>query len=226
MRGDLDFHWLRPVDGVPWPWRGGVPVGLPWQEPSLTTSDRDEAGEFLPVDCLPMNTGSDGPILSDYARMVLEDLLLPAGEFWPVQVLGHQYWWFNCLASLDALDLARTDADWDEVEGEWGSFRWISVPRTLEFQADVVASAPAIFRVPEFPQGVLFGGEELSRAISEYDLTGFRMDLVWSSSGGGVTDPAGFDLSEAFNEAAPGEAARKRARARAALQQRSAEANN
>ena len=85
-----------------------------------------------------MNTGSDGPILSDFARNVLDDILSPAGEFWPVQVLGHQYWWFNCLASVNALDVDRTDADWDEVDGEWGSFRWISVPRALEFQTEVV----------------------------------------------------------------------------------------
>ena len=192
LRGDLDFHWLRPVDEAPWPWRGGVPVAQSWQEPSLTTSDEDDANEFLPVDCLPMNTGSDGPILSDYAKCVLEALLLPAGELWPVRVLGHRYWWFNCLARIDALDPDQTDADWDEVEGDWGSFRWISSPRTLEFRSEVVASAPVIFRVPEFPQGVLFGGEQLSQAIEEFGLTGFRLDSGVVVQRGWRERPCGF----------------------------------
>ena len=222
LQGDLDFHWLRPAGGGLWPWRGGVPATLPWKEPRLTVSDDDCATSFLPVDCLAMNTGSDGPVLSSYARDVLEEALISAGEVWPVRVLKHRYWWFNCLACVDALDAERTDADWDEVEGEQGPFRWISAPRRLEFRTDAVASAPAVFRVPEFPHGVLFAGDKLSGTICKYNLIGFRMDPVWSESGGGVMNPPAFGVGENFSTAALHGIAQKHALARAILEQRNA----
>lgn len=220
LQGDLDFHWLQPADGALWNCRGGVPVAVPWQAPRLLLSPDDAADEFLPVDCLSMNAGCDGPILSGYAREALGGLLAPAGEFWPVDVLGHRYWWFNCLATVEALDADRTDAEWDVVDGDWGQFRWITTPRQLAFLPMRVAAAPAVFRVPEFPQGALFVGDSIERAIEEYGLTGFKLDLVWSADEGGVRDPAGFGFAGVFEEQSAGDVARKRAWARAALQDR------
>jgi hypothetical protein len=218
VRGDLDFHWLRPAGNDGWSWRGGVPVSWAWTEPNLTVS---EAGaEFLAVDCLPMNTGCDGLILSGFARSVLGEMLRPAGEFWPVRVQGREYWWFNCLASVDALDPSGTEADWEEVSGDWGSLRWIATTRRLGFRAGAVRQAPPMFRIPEFPQGSLFASELLERTVERHRLTGFRFDLVWSSEAGGVPDPPGLGFAGVFEEAAPGDAVRKRARARAVLERR------
>lgn len=220
VRGDLDFAWLQPAGEGDWSWRGGVPVSWAWREPEFTLPAETIQQGFLPVDCLAMNTGADGLILSDYARDKLHDLLSPAGEFWPVRVLGHRYWWFNCLARVDGLDPARTEADWGVVEGEWGEFRWITSPRRLAFRVHSVRAAPTMFRVPEFPQGFLFGRESLERAVQTHRLTGFRFDLVWRESTGGVCDPPGFGFHGVFDDAAPGALARKRANARALLEQR------
>jgi hypothetical protein len=222
LRGDLDYHWLQPSEEAGWSWRGGVPVSFPWREPSFTLLDEDES-EFVPVDYLSMNTGCDGPILSDFARGVLADVMTPAGEFWPVTVLGRRYWWFNCLAQADALDLEATQAEWEVVRGDWGEFRWITLPRRLAFKREVVARAPAVFRVPQFPQGVLFGTERLERAVVAHGLTGFKLDLVWSAEQGGVQDPAGFGLEGIFDRRRASEVARKRARARATIGQREVE---
>ncbi|HXE53922.1 MAG TPA: DUF1629 domain-containing protein [Tepidisphaeraceae bacterium] len=223
--GDLDYHWLRPADGRDWDWRGGAPITFKWRTPELDLADVDrDPGEFVPVDCLLMSSGCDGPILSDFAREALGDLLQPAGEFWPVSVLGLRYWWFNCLAGVDALDRAATEADWDVVSGDWGEFRWITLPRRLAFRPEAVAGAPAVFRVPEFPQGVMLAREAVEDAVTRKGLTGFRLDLVWSAGEGGVRGPAGFGLNEAFEERALGEIARKRARARAVLDLRKAHA--
>ena len=224
LRGDLDFYWLQTLDDAPWPWRGGVPVESSWAEPTLTVSEKKLAETFLPVDCMSMNTGSDGPILSSYARDVLGEMLSPAGQFLPVRVQDHQYWWFNCLSCVSALDPERTDAEWNRIRVNENFYKWISVPRALEFQSEVVALAPNLFRIPEFPQGVLFGTEKLNYAIRRYKLTGFRMDTVWSSVEGGVRNPSGFDFSEAFTDRAPGEIARKRARVQATLKRRKNEA--
>ena len=169
-----------------------------------------------------MNTDGDGPLISRYARDGLGSLLAGAGEFWPVEVLGHEYWWFNCLTTADALDLAETDAEWGEVAGDWGGLRWIITPRRLAFRPEVVAAAPMAFRVPEFPHGALFVGEAVQQAVLGRGLTGFRLDLVWSSDAGGVRDPAGFGFGGAFDGAAAGLVERKRAAAREVLQERAA----
>jgi hypothetical protein len=219
VRGDIDFGCLCSMDNAPWPSKGGVLVQS-WTEPILTMCDDVE---FLPLDCMAMNTGSDGLILSSLARDTLQDILSPAGQFLPVRVLNYNYWWFNCVACVTGLDSERTDAEWEEVKGNWGTFRWISAPRTLEFHVDVVATAPSMFRVPEFPYGTLFGNEILKQAIANQNLTGFRMDRVWSKDHGGMTNPPGFDFSEAVRDLTTiTTVSHKRAEVRAILRQRSA----
>ena len=197
-----------------------------WQEPKLTVEAGDKESDFLPVDCFSMNTGSDGPLLSQYARDVLGEQLQDAGEFWPVEVLGYRYWWFNCLASVAALDPARTEAEWGVVDGEWGEFKWITSVQRLAFLPDAVDSAPAVFRIPEFPQGTLFSSEPLARAIDGNRLTGFQLDPVWSQDGGGVLHPSGFDLPGTLAEPDRAEISRKRAQARTTLDRRRAHANH
>ena len=144
VRGDPDFCYIRPTDNETWHWRSGVPVPLPWLEPSLTVSSESSNEEFLAVDCLPMDTGADGPIISDFARQVLELLLSPVGEFWPVRVLDRRYWWFNCLSCVNALDRAYTDAEWESVSGHWGEFRWITTVRRLAFRPTVAAQGSSL----------------------------------------------------------------------------------
>ena len=218
-RGDLAFSSLRPVPEGAWRWRGGAPVAHDWDEPRLTACD-GAPGEFIPVDCMAMSTGIDGFILSDFAREALDLLLRSAGEFWPVSVCGRRYWWFNCLASLEALDRRRTDADWSTVEGSWGSFRWITTTRRLAFQASKIRAAPVVFRVPEYPQGVLFSTERLDEAVVRHGLTGFRFDLIWSSRDGGVSDPPGVGLGGVFDDVPRNELERKRSDAKATLERR------
>lgn len=192
----------------------------PWRVPRLVLPADEEPGRFLPADCLPMNTGCDGPIISDFAREVLDILLRPAGEFWPVDVLGHRYWWFNCLAVAEALDTEQTEADWGSVESGPSEIRWILAPHKLVFHAGQVEGAPPMFRVPELPYGVLFARECVGQAVMRHQLTGFQLDQVWSSSDGGVSNPAGFDFSEAWPRVPAGKLERKRALARATLQER------
>src|SRR4051812_35597576 len=113
LRADLDYGWLQPVEPLAWRWRGGTPVSFKWRAPELGPRWTDGNQAFMAVDCLAMNTGCDGPILSDFAVQVLGRELHEAGETWPVRVLGERYWWFNCLATVSGLDPAKTDADWE-----------------------------------------------------------------------------------------------------------------
>ena len=222
IRSDLAFTLLRAVPEGSWRWRGGVPVAEPWEVPLLVGEEDGQA--FVPVDCFTMNTGSDGLILSEFARSVLDSTLSSIGEFWPVRVQDHSYWWFNCLACVDALDRAGTDADWGLVEGAWGSFRWITTTRRLAFEASAVQLAPAMFRVPEYPQGVLFCGDALSEVVTGHELTGFQFDVVWTSDGGGVANPPGVGLSDVFSAVDSAAIARARDRAVAILEGRTSRA--
>jgi len=181
----------------------------------------DPHPDFLPSDCFPMNTGTDGPILSDFARKSLELLLSPAGEFWPVQLLNRRYWWFNCLACVDALDTTLTDGDWETISGDWGTFRWMTSVTKLALRPTALTLAPSLFRLPEFPQGVLLGTELLQDAVTRSGLVGFRFDCLWSLSHGGVQNPPGFGLQEENRVSTFGELAHKRAQASATLAKRS-----
>ncbi len=84
------------------------------------------------------------------------------------------------------LDHENTDADWSAISGNWGSFRWISSTRRLEFESSKLEKAPMIFLVPEFPQGMLFANEELRSIVNKNRLTGFVFQPVWSKTTGGI----------------------------------------
>ena len=93
----------------------------PWEEVDFITAD-DAPADFIAVDCLTINTGADGFLISAFARDVLKPLVKNGCEFLPVHVFGVRYWWLNCLVQVEALDRERTDADWSVVDGIWGSF--------------------------------------------------------------------------------------------------------
>ncbi len=219
VRSDRAFTLLRPVSEALWRWRGGAPITDTWTGSELTVSEGAE-GDFIGVDCLELISGADGFILSEFAREKLDELLSGAGEFWPVTVVGRPYWWFNCLASVDALDRERTDADWNVVRGDWGSFSWITTTRRLAFDRSHILSAPAVFRVAEYPQGVLFATEALVSAVKRHELTGFRLDQVWSEDEGGVPDPPGVGLAGVFEVQNATDLRRRRATAASVLERR------
>lgn len=198
----MAFSLLRAVPEGSWRWRGGVPVTDGWEVPSLVSCEDTEA-TFIPVDCLTMNTGTDGLILSEFARSTLGPLLSAAGEFWPVRVFERSYWWFNCLACVEALDRAGTDAEWGLVDGEWGTFRWITATRRLAFLPAKLEGAPAMYRVPEYPQGALFCSDTLVEAVGAGGLTGFQFDMLWSTEGGGVADPPVLGMADLFDDPDP-----------------------
>ena len=212
---------LRPVRECAWQARGGFAVSKPWKEVEFANLD-DKAADFIAVDCLMMNTGADGFLVSAFARDILSPLVKKGGQFWPVRVSGSSYWWLNCLAQVDALDREGTDADWSVVDGTWGSFSWITTIRRLAFRMSQVRRAPLLFRVPEFPQGMLFAGDELQTVVKTHGLTGFKFDLVWSADDGGVVDPAGVGFSDLLEPTSRGDVERRRDLAREILTRRHA----
>ena len=219
VRGDPAFSMLRPVHDHLWTARGGNAVVDPWDEVDFTGLS-DTSDEFIAADCLTMNTGTDGFLLSGFAKEALSPLLFGIGQFLPVRVMGQPYWWLNCVALVEALDRSKTDADWSVVSGDWGSFSWISTTRRLAFRPSRLKSAPVLFRIPEFPQGVLFALDRLRFAVAEHGLTGFKFDPVWSTRGGGVLDPAGLGFGGMFDSVSDADVGQIRQAARDTLSKR------
>ncbi len=177
LRGADDEGALRSIDGFQWAGRGGVSFAGLWPTPALSTHD---GLRWRRLDCFALSAPVDGVVLSDASVTALADLVLGAGEFWPVLVEGFRYRWLNVLAEADVLS--------DTTEGVWAEGFLVSV-RRLVFRPAALAAAPSIFRVPELPSGYLFVRERFVSAVA--DLSGFRFDLVWSAAGGGVADAPG-----------------------------------
>ena len=193
LRGDFALGMVEAASGDIWQAPGGTFIQK-WKEPSLIKVGFANE-EFIAADCLIMNTGADGVVLSNYAFEVLTPLLATAAQLLPVRVMGHPYWWLNCIALTDCLDLQSIDVDWCEVSGNWGSSKWISGTRRLEFQLTQLEKAPTLFRVPEFPQGMLFAKEEFRSVVKKNGLTGFVFQPVWAKTTGGIFYPLEIESS-------------------------------
>ena len=149
------LHLPSEDDRAAWRWDEalGTPSVNSWQPPRLE-NPRGKA-KVLPTDCISacMVTAHD-MLLSAHAREALASLLLPLGEFLPVQMEGLavalealDYCWLNCTTMADI-------ADQDRIEGERSEYRleppdcWNSITR-WSFHPERVATAPAVFTVPQ-----------------------------------------------------------------------------
>lgn len=218
LRGDFALGVVEAAPGHIWPVPGGTSIHK-WKELDLV-----EVGfvddEFIAADCLTMNTGADGSLLSEYAVEMLTPLLVDSAQLLPVRIMGHRYWWLNCIAAIDCLDRENTDADWNTISGDWGSFRWISGTRRLEFELNRLEKAPEIFRIPEFPQGMLFAKDELRSIVNKNCLTGFVFQPVWSKTTGGIFHPLEIESSGMIDIPSKGDVKRRRQSTREILANR------
>ena len=203
VNGEFTFGLVQPINQALWRARGGMPVAEPWEIIEFTRLG-EAADEPPRVDCLTMNTGADGFLISEKAKHFLKPMLETAGQLWPVRVNSIPYWWFNCSIVINGLDHNKIDVDWSLVQGSWGYLKWISTTRLLYFKRYEVTRAPALFRVPEYPQGALFAQEVLRLAVQEHGLTGFKFDPVWSSERGGVLNPPGLSFGSMFDQDSSG----------------------
>ena len=165
-----------------WLEAAGTPRAADWQPPQLE-SPRD-GPKVLPLDCIGAAAfAGHGALLSARARELLAPLLLPCGEYLPVQLDGLDYCWFNCTTMVDI-------ADQDLIEGKRATESYMS-PGSWDcitrwsFHPERVATAPAVFTVPQ-KRRPLMCTDVLRQAVEAHDLLGFRFDLLWSPETGGV----------------------------------------
>ncbi len=178
-----------------WLEAAGTPRAADWQPPPLESPRGGP--KVLPLDCIGAAAfAGHGALLSARARELLAPLLLPCGEYLPVQLDGLDYCWFNCTT---VADIARSG--WHRgraLRSMTVSFRIVGKTSTRwSFHPERVATAPAVFTVPQ-QRRTLMCTDVLRQAVEAHDLLGFRFDLLWSPEHGGVTIDNSF--SQFFGE--------------------------
>lgn len=165
-----------------WLEAAGTSRAADWQPPSLESPRGGP--KVLPLDCIGAAAfAGHGALLSTRARKLLAPLLLPCGEYLPVQLDGLDYCWFNCTTMADV-------ADQDLIEGKRATESymppgsWDCITR-WSFHPERVAIAPAVFTVPQ-KRRPLMCTDVLRQAVEAHDLLGFQFDLLWSLENGGV----------------------------------------
>ncbi len=93
-----------------WLEAAGTARAADWQPPPLESPRGGP--KVLPLDCVgAVAFAGRSALLSARARELLAPLLLPCGEYLPVQLDGLDYCWFNCTTVADI-------ANQDGIEGE------------------------------------------------------------------------------------------------------------
>ena len=153
-----------------------------WHPPHLE-SPRGRA-KVLPTDCIASGLSSRlDMLLNRRARETLAPLLLPYGEYLPVQIDGLDYCCFSCTTVVDV-------ADQDRIEGRLATESyvppgwWDHITR-WSFHPKRLADAPAVFTVPQ-RRRIRMCTDVLRNAVEAHDLLGFQFDLLWSAETGGV----------------------------------------
>ena len=165
-----------------WLEAAGTPRAADWQPPPLESPRGGP--KVLPLDCVGAAAfAGHGALLSARARELLAPLLLPCGEYLPVQLDGLDYCWFNCTTMVDIADQDRIEGK-HATESSMPPGSWDRITR-WSFHLERVVTAPAVFTVPQ-KRRTLMCTDVLRQAVEAHDLLGFRFDLLWSPENGGV----------------------------------------
>jgi hypothetical protein len=155
----------------------GMPAAGFWTTPSVATLELDFEGRTLPLpDCPVFTTAA---VFSRRAVDVLLDLLIESGEILPLGCEEGDFFVFNVIRVLDALDEAQSEL---KRFGRNGRGRVKRIVRHAFFPERVTAS---IFRIPQKPLRVYVTQGFVDRAESA-GLTGFDFTPVWPDILAGV----------------------------------------
>lgn len=196
VKGDHQLAWINPVgdgEGVRLSKARGISVAAGWQPLRIqlisTLGEEDEIDPPVLTDC--PHLGAAQLLLSARARDALAPLLEPEGEFLAVEAAFGDYWIYNCLRSLDALDEAQSAIE----RFPDGGIKRIT---RHELQPEVIGQH-AIFHL-HGKTGTCYATDRLAAAVERAGLTGFMFTEVWSSERGGVTLPRGSLLNRGVSD--------------------------
>jgi len=149
----------------------GLPAAEHWSTPAVATTEIDFDGRTLPLPDFPVFTTS--PAFSRRAVDALLDLLVESGEILPLACDEGDFFVFNVIQVLDALDEGASEL---RRFGRHGQGRVKQIVRHA-FVPELV-TAP-IFRIPQKPLRVYVTQRFVDR-VETAGLTGFRFSQVWT----------------------------------------------
>jgi hypothetical protein len=155
----------------------GMPAAEHWTTPSVATLELDFEGRTLPLPDCPVFTTS--AVFSQRAVDVLLDLLIENGEILPLACEEGDFFVFNVIRVLDALDEERSEL---RRFGRNGRGRVKRIVRHAFFPERITAS---IFRIPQKPLRVYVTQGFVDR-VESAGLTGFDFTPVWPDILAGV----------------------------------------
>jgi len=154
---DEDNIWYR--------WLSGKPVAQEWPTPQVDVIYQDPKGKWLPSSDFPSFTVSHIPVFSARAVEILGELLTKNGELLPLNCIDGEYFAYNVLNLVSALDQEKSDI----VRFSTGR---IMTVRKYALYEDKLADQ-IIFKIPEIVLLSVFVTDRFKHKIEDAGLTGF-----------------------------------------------------
>jgi hypothetical protein len=148
------------------------PWSLDWQPRSLKAVWKPRpvtapVSAFNDYPCLGLIT----PAFSSRAVDALGEMLTENGELLPLETDVGEYYAFNCMTKIDALDVDRSRLDRKQVDEVAGMIDY------FVFHKDKLDGA-SIFRIPELPNPH-FVTDRFKERVETAHLNGFEFSIVW-----------------------------------------------
>jgi hypothetical protein len=143
-----------------------------WQPPSLDlqepTHPRGDFFEFY----------KGSPILSARAVDRLRQFLMPAGELLPLPYAGETFYLFNVVPCIDCLDAEATEWRLQFNKRLWPDKYVFTAPKF---------GPNYLFKIPQTCRAEVLvldreDGRGFVEALTEHELLGYTLDLLWSGS--------------------------------------------
>lgn len=152
-----DYVWYRRLIGEP--------VADQWINPQVNVLYHDSIGKLLLPSDFPSFGVSHIPVFSKRSVEALEDLLTANGELLPVDCLDGEYFAYNVLNLISALDQDKSDI------ARFPTGRIMTV-RKYAFYVNKLAEQ-IIFKIPEIALLSVFVTDHFKVKVEEAGLTGF-----------------------------------------------------
>jgi hypothetical protein len=152
-----DMFWYRRLTGIP--------VAQEWPTPQVDIIYQHPKGKWLQASDFPSFTVSHIPVFSTKAVEILGDVLTKNGELLPLNCIDGEYFAYNVLNLVSALDQEKSDI----VRFPAGR---IMTVRKYALYEDKLADQ-MIFKIPEIVLLSVFVTDRFKNQIEDAGLTGF-----------------------------------------------------
>jgi len=142
-----------------------------WTSLSVKVLRDTKSNRNLPPGDFPHLTVG-APVFSLRAVNVLKDILLENGQIFPLSCSEGEYYIFNVITFIDALDESRSEVMRFESSGR--------IMRVLKyaFFGDRLTGA-TIFKIPQFPRSEVYVTDKFRKLVADNRLLGFSFPPIW-----------------------------------------------